>query len=209
MYSPNLNKLVLNIDSSQRILGTTCDFTVNPNLSSFSAAKSVMIQSVEIVNSFYNIPSDTTNFKIRLVKIRNQNRLPQAVNPPTTYLINVNLVAKNYNATSLAQALQSTVNTWCSSNNVLVDTTVQPFIFTVDQDAYRFTISLDPSLTAEWGFILPYSPLSTNILGFTGLKDDSTFLNINTSNNTLFAIVLILIQPITKNNLVKSLLMLL
>ena len=189
MYNPNLNKLVLNIDSSQRILGTSTDFQLNPNLSQYNGAKSVMVQSVEIVNSFYNIPTDSVNFKLRLVKLRNQNRVPQAINPPTTYLIDVNLVAKNYNATSLVQALQNAVNTWCSNNGVLVDTTVQPVIFTVDSDAYRFTISLDPSLT-DWGFILPYSSLASNILGFTGLKPDSSFLNINSTNNTLTAVVL-------------------
>lgn len=185
MSNANLNKLILNLDSSQRISGTPSSFTINPNLSGFPAAKSVQVLSVELVNSFYNVRGDSSNFKLRLVKIVNNTNL--LTDPPLTFLISINIPSKNYNATSLANQIKSQVDSFCSTNGILNTTTVQPFTFNIDPDTYKFSIQLNQSLT-DWGFILPYSTLAVNILGFTGLKQDSEYLNINDTNNTLYGI---------------------
>lgn len=182
-----LNKLVMNFSSSERLSGTSTDFLLNPNLNNFNGVKSVGLLSVEIPNSIYNILDSTNNFKIRLLKIRNQGIDWQNLTAPQSILIDFNIPAKNYSVIKLTETLTSYTANWLNTNNPGLFN-VNPLIFSVDLDSYKFSVRLNPALTdfIDWGFVIPQCSIG-RILGLTNLLPDSSYQNINESNRYLGA----------------------
>lgn len=186
-----LNKLVMNFSSSERLTGSgsSSDFLLNPNLNNFSGVKSVGLLSVEIPNSVYNVDSKSNNFKLRLLKIRNTNIDYQNLAAPESFLIDFNIPSKNYSVQKLTETLDAYTGNWLSAN-APGKFNVSPLLYSVDLDSYKFSVRLNPALSDfnQWGFYIPSCTLG-RVLGFINLKDDSSYLNINSSNCNLGAAV--------------------
>lgn len=184
--SENLNKLIVNVNSSERVSGTNTSFILNPTLSSFPPVRSVQILSCEIVNSFTNITLTTNNLKIRLVDVRNIVSSPNNLMPPRNVLIDINIPApQNYTWQTLVSAIQLACDNFFATNSTPFAS--NPLTFSINEVNYRFTISLNSS---SWGFYLPKSALGT-VLGYTNLVDESYMngYNINSTNNSLNVVV--------------------